>query len=73
MDKKVINQFRYFLKDSIRQKTDFAMTDQNQGIAMPPIEKPTSPDARKIDLVQPVPGKISNSYLWKKPSKIAAL
>lgn len=53
MDKKEIHQLRYFLKDSIRQKTDFTMTDQNQGIAMPPIEKPASPDARKIDLVHP--------------------
>jgi len=53
MNKKVINQLSYFLKDSIRQKTDFSMTDQNQGVEMPPIEKPTSPDALKIDLVRP--------------------
>ena len=39
MDRKFIEQFRYFLKDSIRKKIDFAETDQNRGVAAPPIEK----------------------------------
>jgi SagB-type dehydrogenase family enzyme len=53
MDKDSINQFRMFLKDSIRKKIDFSRTDQNRGIQIPPIEKPCPPDAVKIDLARP--------------------
>ncbi|UYO61474.1 SagB/ThcOx family dehydrogenase [Acetobacterium wieringae] len=44
---------KYFLKDDIRQETDFRSTDQNSGIPMPPIEKPVPPDARTIPLPEP--------------------
>lgn len=44
-------QYRSFLKDSVRLTIDFSMTDQSRGIAPPPIEKPTAPDGRRIDLV----------------------
>ena len=50
MDGKLIEQFRFFLKDSIRKKIDFAATDQNRGVAAPPIEKPYPADAVRIDL-----------------------
>ena len=46
-------QFRYFLKDSIRQTIDFRQTDQSQGIAAPPLEKAANPDAERIDLLNP--------------------
>lgn len=46
-------QFRYFLKDSIRKRVDFSQADQNRGIAPPPIEKPFDKQARRIDLIAP--------------------
>ena len=52
MDRKLIEQFRYFLKDSIRKKIDFALTDQNRGVAPPPIEKPFPADGVRIDLAK---------------------
>ena len=48
-------QYRYFLKDSIRLSIDFSRTDQNSGIAPPPVEKPYAADSQRIDLV-PVHG-----------------
>ncbi|MGE5365644.1 MAG: SagB/ThcOx family dehydrogenase [Bacteroidales bacterium] len=48
--KKLVNNSRYFLKDSIRKTINFAYTDQNKGIAPPPLEKPYSHDAPKIKL-----------------------
>lgn len=51
-DKELINRHRYFLKDTIRKSINFAYTDQNKGIAPPPIEKPYSIDAPRIKLPQ---------------------
>ena len=50
MDKDLLQQFRYFLKDSIRKAIDFSQTDQNKRIAPPPVEKPYSKDSKRIDL-----------------------
>jgi SagB-type dehydrogenase family enzyme len=50
MDKDLIKQYRMFLKDSIRKVIDFSQTDQNRGIAPPPIEKPYPEDGKRIDL-----------------------
>jgi hypothetical protein len=44
-------KFRFFLKDSVRQTVDFRNTDQNKGIAPPPVEKPIPEGAHLIDLV----------------------
>ncbi len=44
------NDFKYFLKDSIRKKIDFSQTDQSRGLPPPPIEKPCPEGAEKIDL-----------------------
>lgn len=44
-------KYRYFLKDSIRKTIDFSKTDQSRGIMAPPLEKPYSKDAEKIDLI----------------------
>ncbi len=46
-----LNQYRYFLKDSIRKTIDFSKTDQSQGVIAPPIEKPYSADAKRIELI----------------------
>ncbi|TAN40502.1 MAG: SagB/ThcOx family dehydrogenase [Nitrospirae bacterium] len=51
MDQEVRERFRYFLKDSVRQTIDFYETDQNRGVAPPPVEKPYSPAAERIELV----------------------
>ena len=50
---KDIKKLRNFLKDDIRQETDFYNTDQNKGIPAPPIEKPALPEALKVDLLRP--------------------
>ena len=54
MDEDLIEQYRYFLKDSIRKEIDFSATDQNKGVDAPPIEKPYPADAVRIDLVTDV-------------------
>ena len=46
-------RYRYFLKDTIRQKIDFSQTEQSRGIEPPPLEKPAPADARRVDLVPP--------------------
>jgi SagB-type dehydrogenase family enzyme len=51
-------QYRSFLKDTIRKRFNFSTTDQNRGLAPPPIEKPFSPEAKRIDLIQP--------FSWEK-------
>jgi len=53
MERDLIKQFRYFLKDSIRKRVDFSQTDQNRGIEVPPIEKPYPNNAKRIDLTPP--------------------
>jgi SagB-type dehydrogenase family enzyme len=45
-------QSRYFLKDSIRQKINFRLTDQSIGKPPPPIEKPFRDDSQRIDLIK---------------------
>jgi SagB-type dehydrogenase family enzyme len=46
-------QYRYFLKDSVRKTIDFARTDQSQAVIPPPIEKAFPPKAERIDLLLP--------------------
>jgi len=53
MDRGVLEQFRNFLKDSLRKKIDFSQTDQSKGIPTPPIEKPYPADAARFDLSKP--------------------
>jgi len=57
MENEKLKLYRYFLKDSIRKKIVFRFTDQNQGIGVPPIEKPCPNGSNLIDL----PG----SDLWE--------
>lgn len=44
--------YRNFLKDSIRKTIDFSQTDQNTGIAAPPLEKPFGKYDKRIDLIR---------------------
>jgi SagB-type dehydrogenase family enzyme len=46
----LLEERRYFLKDSIRKTIDFSKTDQSQGIAAPPVEKPHKSESEKINL-----------------------
>mgnify|MGYP006280828643 CR=1 FL=1 len=41
---------REFLKDNIRQQTDFSRTGQARGKKPPPVQKPPPEDAEKIEL-----------------------
>ncbi|MDX9745250.1 MAG: SagB/ThcOx family dehydrogenase [Syntrophales bacterium] len=50
MDKDLIKQCRFFLKDTIRKMIDFSRTDQYLGVPPPPIQKPFSQDAKRIVL-----------------------
>lgn len=45
-----IEQYRYFLKDTVRKSINFRNTGQSQGIPAPPVEKPFSPDSIRIRL-----------------------
>jgi SagB-type dehydrogenase family enzyme len=47
----LLEQYRYFLKDTIRQTIDFRLTDQRKGLIPPPIEKPYDVNSNRIDLV----------------------
>lgn len=53
MKKSLLDDYRYLLKDTIRKSIDFSQTDQNRGIPPPPLEKPFSDDAIRIDLITP--------------------
>jgi len=52
MNDHILQQYRSFLKDTIRKNVNFSQTDQNLGIEPPPIEKPFSADAVMIDLLK---------------------
>lgn len=47
---------RDFLKDTVRQKTDFSRTGQHRGEPPPPVEKPCPKAQERIDL--PPPGEL---------------
>lgn len=47
------DEFRFVLKDSVRQWVDFAATDQSRGVPPPPVQKPCDPDAARIPLPLP--------------------
>lgn len=45
-----MKQQRDFLKDDLRQQIDFYLTDQNSGVAPPPLQRPPRPEQTVIDL-----------------------
>lgn len=50
MNPEMLNRLRAFLKDDIRQQTDFRKTEQAQGHPPPPIQEVCPPDPRRIEL-----------------------
>mgnify|MGYP001556063157 CR=1 FL=1 len=50
---KAMKPYRQFLKDTIRKKMDFRLTDQNQGVPAPPVERPCPEGAVRLDLPGP--------------------
>ena len=50
MNPEILNRLRAFLKDDIRQQTDFRQTEQARGLPPPPIQVPCPADARRIAL-----------------------
>jgi len=65
MNKQLIDHYREFLKDSIRQRIDFSQTDQNRRIPPPPIEKPIPEGAETIPLPPLEKAKLAgNIDLW---------
>lgn len=62
MSDSLIEQYRYFLKDSVRKTIDFSSTDQNKGISAPPLEKPYDINTPRIDL--------PDRSTWKKIKEI---
>lgn len=52
-DDTMLQRFRYFLKDDIRQRIDFAMTAQSRGVHPPPVAKPCPPGIKQMELVKP--------------------
>jgi len=48
-----LEKYRYFLKDTVRQIIDFSRTDQARRVPPPPLEKPFSAHATRIDLLPP--------------------
>ncbi len=63
--KEKYEQYRDFLKDSIRLFIDFSKTDQSMGIEPPPLEKPYDKESILIQLPKPSD--------WKNISKIDVL
>ena len=53
MDNNLFDQYRYFLKDSVRLTIDFYQTGQSRGIMPPPIEKTFQKESRRINLIRP--------------------
>ncbi len=50
MEKSSLKTHRNFLKDDLRLQINFRQTDQNQGIAPPPVQKSSTPEQQKIAL-----------------------
>lgn len=53
MGKSEIQRQREFLQDRLRLSIDFRRTDQSQGVAPPPLQKPPRPDQQLIPLPSP--------------------
>jgi len=74
----LMQQYRSFLKDTIRKHIDFSKTDQNRGIDPPPIQKPFDDDAVITDLANPhsmkgIPGISLSDAIKNRKSRRAFL
>jgi len=82
-----VTQYREFLKDSLRLQIDFQLTDQNQGVEPPPVQKPICENQQLIelpgqaefdafagtDLVNAIADRRSHRYFKKQPLDLAEL
>jgi len=50
MQKSELTRYREFLKDTLRLTLNFHLTDQNQGVAPPPLQKPMTEEQTPIPL-----------------------
>ncbi len=87
MARKTVEQYRAFLKDSIRQQIDFSQTAQNRGVPVPPVQKPYSPEqtvillpgpeaftpGRDIGLIQAIEHRQSRRAFSQAPLQLAEL
>lgn len=55
MAEETIKAHREFLKDNLRLQINFNLTDQNQGTAPPPLQKPPQPGQQQIPLPEGEP------------------
>jgi SagB-type dehydrogenase family enzyme len=69
MEQPNLDQYRYFLKDSVRKTIDFSKTDQNQGVPPPPLEKPHLGEQNVISLTSP--SDLANVYTTTLESAIS--
>jgi len=87
MKKDDVAQSREFLKDSLRLKINFQLTDQNQGVDPPPVQKPRRKDQKLItlpgqaafdafagtDLVNAIADRKSHRHFKPQPLSLAEL
>ena len=50
MHDRSLEQYRDFLRDTVRQNVGLFQIDQNLGVAPPPLQKPVPPGGRRFDL-----------------------
>jgi SagB-type dehydrogenase family enzyme len=60
LDESRRDQYRFFLKDTIRKQIDFRTTDQSRHVPPPPLQKPAPDDAERTDL--PAPNDVVNAF-----------
>ena len=46
-----LEEYRFFLRDTVRKQIDFGRTDQGRGLPPPPVEKPCPEGAERVPLV----------------------
>lgn len=87
MDQNEIPTYREFLKDSLRLKINFHLTDQNQGVEPPPLQKPPHSEQSLItlpgkeawkafagtDLIDAIDGRQSHRRFRDTPLSVAEL
>jgi len=56
MKQSLLEQGRFFLKDTVRKAVDFSATDQSREIDPPPLEKPFAEGTERITLISPGSG-----------------
>jgi SagB-type dehydrogenase family enzyme len=76
-----VREMRDFLKDDLRLRIDFSLSDQNRGVAPPPAQKPIRPGQQsvplpadpdstfqgRLDLVQALAGRRSHRAWQREP------